>query len=143
MIVSSWRDVLGFCPARFGVLFCSAMSIHSLKLSYWEPLGVDTLLKLLGATRCRYTQATGTSSQWRPFLTVGVQECNIAHRRSDAVLCMLYKIGGNLMHPLYGAPLVQCATVGSLSVGRSAVYLLLLPLQKLAEQQEFYFLLGI
>ena len=36
------------------------------------------------------------------FLTRGVFECDIAHRRSVAVLCMLYKIRCNLMHPLNG-----------------------------------------
>ena len=30
-------------------------------------------------------------------------ECDLAHRRSVAVLCMLYKIRCNPMHPLYGA----------------------------------------
>ena len=37
------------------------------------------------------------------FLTGGVFECDLAHRRSVAVLCMLYKIRCNPMHPLYGA----------------------------------------
>ena len=37
------------------------------------------------------------------FLTVGVFECEIAHRRSVAVLCMLYNIGCNPVHPLNGA----------------------------------------
>ena len=37
------------------------------------------------------------------FLTGGVFECDLAHRRSAAVLCMLYKIRCNLLHPLYGA----------------------------------------
>ena len=37
------------------------------------------------------------------FLTGGVFECDLAHRRSVAVLCMLYKIRCNSMHPLYGA----------------------------------------
>ena len=36
------------------------------------------------------------------FLTVGVFECDLAHRRSLAVLCMLCKIRCNPMHPLYG-----------------------------------------
>ena len=36
------------------------------------------------------------------FVTGGVFECDIAHRRSVA-LCMLYKISCNLMHPLLGA----------------------------------------
>ena len=34
------------------------------------------------------------------FLTGGVFECDIAYRRSVAVLCMLYKIGCNSVHPL-------------------------------------------
>ena len=33
----------------------------------------------------------------------GVFECDLAHRRFVAVLCMLYKITCNPMHPLYGA----------------------------------------
>ena len=37
------------------------------------------------------------------FLTGGVFECNIAHRRSVAVLCMLYKIWCNSEPPLNGA----------------------------------------
>ena len=37
------------------------------------------------------------------LLTGGVFECDIAHRRSVAVLCMLYKIRCNLVHPLNGA----------------------------------------
>ena len=34
------------------------------------------------------------------FLTGGVFECDICHRRSVAVLCMLYKIRCNPVHPL-------------------------------------------
>ena len=37
------------------------------------------------------------------FLTGGVIECDISHRRSLAVLCMLYKISCNPVHPLNGA----------------------------------------
>ena len=37
------------------------------------------------------------------FRTGGVFECDISHRRSVAVLCMLYKIRCNLVHPLNGA----------------------------------------
>ena len=37
------------------------------------------------------------------FLTGGVFECDLAHRRSVAVLCMLYNIRCNSMHPHYGA----------------------------------------
>ena len=36
------------------------------------------------------------------FLADGVLNCNLSHRRSVAVLCMLYKIGCNPMCPLCG-----------------------------------------
>ena len=38
------------------------------------------------------------------FLTGGVFECDISHRRSVAVLCMLNKITCNQVHLLNGAP---------------------------------------
>ena len=41
------------------------------------------------------------SGAW--FLTGGVFECDIDHRRSVAVLCMLYKIRCNPKHQLNGA----------------------------------------
>ena len=53
---------------------------------------VDTHLRLLDRV------VSGAS-----FLTGGVFECDLAHRRSVAVLCMLYKIRCNPIHPLYGA----------------------------------------
>ena len=37
------------------------------------------------------------------FLTVGAFDCDIAHHRSVAVLCMLYKIRCNPVQPLNGA----------------------------------------
>ena len=37
------------------------------------------------------------------FLAGGVLECNLAHRRSLAQLCMLFKIKSNPMHPPSGA----------------------------------------
>ena len=37
------------------------------------------------------------------FLTGCVFECDLAHRRSVAVLCMLYKIRCNPVHPDFGA----------------------------------------
>ena len=46
---------------------------------------------------------TRPCSQLCRFLTWGVFECDIAHRRSVAALCMLYKIGYNPMHPLNAA----------------------------------------
>ena len=52
----------------------------------------DTRLKLL------YRVVSGAR-----FLTGGVFECGISHRRSVAVLCMLYNIRCNPVHPLNGA----------------------------------------
>ena len=52
----------------------------------------------------------------------GVFECDISHRRSVAVLCMLYKIRCNPVHPLNGAlpgPYVPArVTCGSLVAHR-------------------------
>ena len=55
-------------------------------------LGADTPFKLLD-------RAVSSGR----FLIGGVFECDIAHRRSVSVLCMLYKIRCNTMHSLNGA----------------------------------------
>ena len=47
--------------------------------------------------------STGPCSQWCPVPNWGVFEWDIAHRRSVAVLCMLYKIRCNPIHPLNDA----------------------------------------
>ena len=47
------------------------------------------------------------------FLTGGVFECDLVHRQSVAVLCMLYKLMCNPMHPLYGALPVSYVRVNS------------------------------
>ena len=52
----------------------------------------DLLLKILD----RIVRSAG-------FLAGGVLEFNLAHRRSVAELCMLFKIKSNPMHPLSGA----------------------------------------
>ena len=80
------------------------------------------------------------------FLTGGVFECDIAHRRSVAVLCMLYKIRCNPMHPLNGAlpPWTVCASAGyTRCSGRTSVHLCTASLQNLAVQQDFYSPLGV
>ena len=77
---SSLEMLSGFCPARFGLLFCSVVLVAHIHL------------KLL--------ECAGSGAR---FLTGGVVECDIAHRRSVAVLCMLYKIKCNPMHHLHGA----------------------------------------
>ena len=42
------------------------------------------------------------------FLADDVSECNLAHRRSVAELCMLFKIKSNPLHPLSGALPLPC-----------------------------------
>ena len=62
------------------------------------------------------------------FLTGGVFECDIAHRRSVAIPCMLYKIRCNPMHPLNGAlpkPFVPVRVTRSALVAHRFTYALL------------------
>ena len=72
--------LLGFCLASFGILFCSGGGSAA-----------DTHLKLLDRV------VSGAC-----FLDGGMLNYNLSNRRSVAVLCMLYKIRCNTMHPLYG-----------------------------------------
>ena len=68
----------------------------------------DTHLKLLDPV------VSGAS-----FLTGAVFECDLVHRRSVAVLCMLYNIKCNLMHPLCGAlPVPMPVTRGAVIAHR-------------------------
>ena len=79
------RSLLGRCFLRFvlPVLeYCSAVWCSA----------TDTHLKLLDRA------VSGAR-----FLTGGVFECDISHRRSVTVLCMLYKIRCNPVHPLNSA----------------------------------------
>ena len=72
--------LLGFCPARLRArspVWCSAADIHRKQLD----IVVNDVF----------------------FQTGAVFECDIAPRRSVAVLCMLYKIRCNPKHLLYGA----------------------------------------
>ena len=76
------RSLLGICFRCFvlPVLeYCSAVWCSA----------ADTHLRLLDRV------VSGVS-----FLSMDVFDCDLAHRRSVAVLCMLYKIRCNPMHPL-------------------------------------------
>ena len=80
------------------------------------------------------------------FLTGGVFECGISHRRPVAILCMLYKIRCNPVHPLNGAlpgPYVPARVTPSRCSGRTSVHLCTASLQNLAVQQDFYSFLGV
>ena len=79
-MIDSWEIFSWFCPTSFRVLFSSLCPAD------------DTHRKLLDRA---------VSGAW--FLTGGVFECAIAHRRSVAVLRMLYKIRYNPVLPLNGA----------------------------------------
>ena len=76
LVKSFWSfflPVLEYCSA----VWCSAADSH---------------LKLL--------DKVGRSAS---FLAGGVLECNLAHRRSVAQLCIIFKIKSNPMHPLSSA----------------------------------------
>ena len=75
------------------------------------------------------------------FIAGGVLNCDLSHRRSVAVLCMLYKIKCNPKHPLCGAlpNCALCASVGyTQCFDRTSVYFCASPLQNLAVSQDFY-----
>ena len=132
ILKKSWRvfhdrSLLGRCFQGFVLPFleyCSAVWCSA----------ADTHLKLLDRA------VSGPIS-----LTGGVFECDISHRRSVAVLCMLYKIRCHPVHPFYGAlpgPYVPArVTRGALC--RTSVHLCTASLQNLAVQQDFYSLFGV
>ena len=59
------------------------------------------------------------------FLAGGVINCNLSHRRSVAMLCMLYKIRCNPVHPLNGAlpgPYVPARVTRGALVAHRCIY---------------------
>ena len=88
----------GFLGDAFGVLspvlvYCSAVWCSAV-------LGDTQSSLVLGDTHFKLLDRAVSGAR---FLTGGVFECDISHRRSVAVLCMLYKIRCNPVHPLNGA----------------------------------------
>ena len=76
----------------FGVLYCQfVLSVLEYCSAVWCS-AAGTHLKLLDRV------VSGAC-----FLAGGVLNCNLFHRRSVAMLCMLYKIRCDPMHPLCGA----------------------------------------
>ena len=103
--------VLEYCSA----VWCSAANTH---------------LKLLGRV------VSGAC-----FLAAGVLNCNLSHRRSVAVFCMLYKIRCTHFVVLC---LALCASPGyTWYFDRTSVYLCASLLQNLAVPQDFYSTLRI
>ena len=118
------RSLLGRCLRGFDLPvleYCSAIWCSA----------ADTHLKLL------YRAVSGAQ-----FLTGGVFECDNAHRRSVAVLCMRYKIRCNLVHPLNGA-LPGLYVPAQVTRGALVTHRYTYALQNLAVQQDFYSIFGV
>ena len=78
------------------------------------------------------------------FLAGGVLNCNLSHRRSVAVLCMLYKIRCNRSTHFVALYLCLMASPGyTRCFDRTSVYLFASPLQNLAVPHNFYSSLSI
>ena len=121
--LSIGRCFRGFCNASFGVLFCGVV------------LDADIHLKLRNPV---------VSGAW--FLTAVVFECNIAHRRFVAVLCMMYTIRCNPRYSLYGAlplPCVQARLIRGALVAHRHTYICASSLQNLTVSHDFYFPLSV
>ena len=88
-------------------------------------LAADTHLKLL---HCVVSSAC--------FLTLGMFRCDLAHCRSVAALCMLYKIRCDPMHPLWCSTCAVCAITRGCD--RTSIHLFASSLQNLAVQHDFY-----
>ena len=93
---------------RFGILRKSWRVFHDRSLLERCFLGFD----LPGLEYCSAVWCSAADTHLKlldhvvssaRFLTGGVFECDITHHRSVAVLCMLYKIRCNPMHPLNDA----------------------------------------
>ena len=67
------------------------------------PAGLGVLLSVWCSTADPHIILRHRVVSGAVFLAGGVLECNLAHRRSVAVLCMLFKVKSNPMHPLSGA----------------------------------------
>ena len=78
MIYCFLGDDFGFFPATFRVLFCSMVLDCSTNLKRPD--------RVFSGASC---------------LTGSVFDGDIAHSRSEAVLCMLHKIRCDPVHPLY------------------------------------------
>ena len=94
---------------------------------------VDTHLKLLD-------RVVSDAS----FLTGGVFECDLAHRRSASVLCMLYNIRCNPMHTLYGAlpvPYVPVLVTRGAVIARRYTYAL--PRCRTSQYRRTFILLSV
>ena len=115
----------GFCPAR--IWSRDKSKFERDKSAVWCS-AVDTHLKLLN----RVVNGAGS-------LTGGVFQCDLAHRRSVAVLSMLDKIRCNPMHPLYCSTCAVCAgACHTQYCDLTSAHLCASSLQNLAVPQDLY-----
>ena len=93
-------------PGKYSMIDCSLGDASwILFCTFWTTAlrcAADTHLKLLDRV------VSGAS-----FLTGGVFECDLAHCWSVVVLCILYKITCNPLHPLYDALAVTSVYAGA------------------------------
>ena len=102
------RSVSRAASQRLGILRKSWRVFHDRSLLERCFRGfVLPVLEYCSAVRCSaadtYLKLLDRAVSGARFLTRDVFECDIYHRRSVAVLCMLYKIMCNPVHPLNGA----------------------------------------
>ena len=110
-----------FCPSRFGVVFCGVV------------LGIKSHITLLDRAVSGVT-----------FLAGGVSECDLSHRRSALVSCILYKIRSNWMYQVCGARSAFCASEGyTWCLDRASVFLCTSSLPNLTVPQDYYTPLSI
>ena len=118
-----------FLGDAFGVLSCQ----------FWSTVLQSGARLLIHTINCWTVQSVVAR-----FLTGSVFECDIAHRQSVAVLCMLYKIRCNPVHPLMTSTSTICTSAGYMRCfGCTPVHLCTTSRQNLTVQQDFYSHLGV
>ena len=102
------RSVCSAATQRLGIMRKSWQVFHdrSLLLRFFWSF-VLPVLKYFSAVWCSaadsHLKLVDGVVRSASFLAGSVLECNLAHRRSVAELCMLFKIKSNPMHPLSSA----------------------------------------
>ena len=102
------RSVSRAAPQTLGILRKSWRAFHDrllIRRCFWS--FILPVLEYCSAVWCsaddRHLKLLDRVVSGACFLAGGVLKCNLFHCRYVAVLCMLYKIRWNPMHPLYGA----------------------------------------
>ena len=100
------RSVSSAAAQRLGIMRKSWQVFHNRSLrSFWS--FVMPVLEYCSAVWCSaavsHLRLLDRVDRSAGFLAGGVLDCNLAHRRSVAELCMLFKIKSNSMHALRGA----------------------------------------